>query len=787
MLPHEKIQKLHAAAITARLDRDALVMALDRRLVAQLPHLPNESHQLLSDLHELNRIDRLSDGSVPLEIWLQTAVTLAGPLPEGAVFEAILRELRGSQARPDGAPRPPRQEPWRAPPDASSSRDTGAAVSVYVAAAPQDARFVELLERHLAPQLHRGGDLRLWHRGKLLGGDDPSVADQEIGKADLALVFLSADAFIDETTYRDMNALIARMERGGLRVVPVLARSCDWESSPLGKLQPLPRDRRPIAMQRNADEAYVEVVRSISAIVKDVRANKRPASPPGDDGDEGFRSGSRDPRDLGATPREQPAPAGTPIEEIFRRQGIPELTYVEPEQSRGIRLALRTMGRGLVVEGPTQIGKSTVVRKALEGAKVQEIDCRHPRFRAKLQALLDAWDLEGHLVIEDAHLIPADLLGELARFMRWLADVPRPRGKVTLLGINRTGRRLVAGQRDLAGRIDEVRMQRQPDEKIRELIEKGERIANVRFARKEEMVREARGSFRLAQELCFQVLVHAPPGAPSPPAEVVATRRKVEAGPDDVRAKMREALDIEFEERLFDFVSADRDKPSPAEATPGGCFALLWRLAEGERMRAPVGEAKRMFANLDPAFRWIEGGGLESFLQEHEPLAELLSCAAGELTAQDPRLDYYLSVLDWKHLAQKAGIDVDLQGGDLVFGVPGSNVSARRQHTTSILKLPEYPWGNPKAVRLRDLLMGAYPEPETAVQLARTASIDLRRVPLQGAIETVWNGILESASRQAALEPLLRNVLADKKVKAYWPSIEECVPELRAPQPVPAS
>jgi hypothetical protein len=56
------------------------------------------SAQHLSDLHELNRAGRLTDGSVPLISWLKTAVRLAGPRSERSTFEVALTEAFASMA-----------------------------------------------------------------------------------------------------------------------------------------------------------------------------------------------------------------------------------------------------------------------------------------------------------------------------------------------------------------------------------------------------------------------------------------------------------------------------------------------------------------------------------------------------------------------------------------------------------------------------------------------------------------------------------------------------------------
>jgi hypothetical protein len=44
--------------------------------------------------------------------------------------------------------------------------------------------------------------------------------------------------------------------------------------------------------------------------------------------------------------------------EVFTRNSTPTYTFVEPKKYRNILLNLRSKGRGLVVEGPSGIGKT---------------------------------------------------------------------------------------------------------------------------------------------------------------------------------------------------------------------------------------------------------------------------------------------------------------------------------------------------------------------------------------------------------------------------------------------
>ncbi|MEU5208552.1 trypsin-like peptidase domain-containing protein [Streptomyces sp. NPDC020742] len=89
-------QVLDAAVETGLADPSVRPLLLDGimpRYRGTLPLHPAPGRQVHSDLNAMNRVERLVDGSVPLEIWLRNAVaetTEAGPL---AVFQRALDEV----------------------------------------------------------------------------------------------------------------------------------------------------------------------------------------------------------------------------------------------------------------------------------------------------------------------------------------------------------------------------------------------------------------------------------------------------------------------------------------------------------------------------------------------------------------------------------------------------------------------------------------------------------------------------------------------------------------------
>lgn len=54
------------------------------------------------------------------------------------------------------------------------------------------------------------------------------------------------------------------------------------------------------------------------------------------------------------------------LEEVFKTSGVPTYTFVEPPEYTKMLVALRTKGRSLIIEGPSGIGKTTCVQKAID-------------------------------------------------------------------------------------------------------------------------------------------------------------------------------------------------------------------------------------------------------------------------------------------------------------------------------------------------------------------------------------------------------------------------------------
>src|SRR6185503_2368607 len=94
------------------------------------------------------------------------------------------------------------------------------------------------------------------------------------------------------------------------------------------------------------------------------------------------------------------------LEDVFKIGGTPTHTFVHPVEYPALLVALRTPGRGVVIEGPSGIGKTTSVTRALAelhlADKVVSLSARKPADLDLIRAL-PTIDNFGTVIIDDFH------------------------------------------------------------------------------------------------------------------------------------------------------------------------------------------------------------------------------------------------------------------------------------------------------------------------------------------------------------------------------------------------
>lgn len=143
---------------------------------------------------------------------------------------------------------------------------------------------------------------------------------------------------------------------------------------------------------------------------------------------------------------------GLRVEEVFKTSGIPTYTFVPPLEFASLLVALRTPGRGVVVEGPSGIGKTTAVTRALDQLGLKErVNSLSARRRQDVELIRDLPGMPsfGTVLIDDFHRLPTDLRAEIADLLKLLADEEAQDRKVIVIGINRAGESLIKFAHDL--------------------------------------------------------------------------------------------------------------------------------------------------------------------------------------------------------------------------------------------------------------------------------------------------------------------------------------------------
>lgn len=138
----------------------------------------------------------------------------------------------------------------------------------------KDEDLCDQLLSHLSG-LRRQGVSTDWHYRCISAGQEwEGQIDEHLNSAHIILVLISS-AFLDSDYCNDveLKRALERHEASEARVIPVILRACDWQDSPLGKLQALPKGGRAVQSWQDIDEAFTDVAKSIRATANELKRN----------------------------------------------------------------------------------------------------------------------------------------------------------------------------------------------------------------------------------------------------------------------------------------------------------------------------------------------------------------------------------------------------------------------------------------------------------------------------------------------------------------------------------
>ncbi|MFP5265598.1 MAG: tetratricopeptide repeat protein [Blastocatellia bacterium] len=145
-------------------------------------------------------------------------------------------------------------------------------VRIFFSYSHKDEAWRQELEKFLTPFIIQGL-ISNWHDRKILPGEEfDDKISENLESAHIILLFVSVDFLASAYCYgKEMKRAMERYEAGEARVIPIIVRTCVWDTAPFGKLQALPTNARPLNTWRDRDRGLTAVTNGIRDVVNSIR------------------------------------------------------------------------------------------------------------------------------------------------------------------------------------------------------------------------------------------------------------------------------------------------------------------------------------------------------------------------------------------------------------------------------------------------------------------------------------------------------------------------------------
>lgn len=338
------------------------------------------------------------------------------------------------------------------------------------------------------------------------------------------------------------------------------------------------------------------------------------------------------------------------VEEVFKVSGVPTHTFVKPASFNQLKVALRTPGRGVVIEGPSGIGKSTAITRALEElgtvGEATVLSARNPEDVEYIE-LLPELRAFGMVVIDDFHRLDGALKSRLSDLLKVTSDTADEKRKVVIIGINDAGRSLIESSLDVADRIEVVRFEVESEAQIKRLITAGEEALNTEINAKEMIAERSGGSFFVAQLLCLHACIEAGVLESRPEGSLVDTQYST------VERRVVEREREKFGDAVRSFARGTKFRPGGRAPY---LHILRW-LAESNSWSISLPDQILAHPTEKASVTVVLEAGYLANLVRQPAISKLMHFDEKTriLSVEDPMLIYYLRAISWPEFVREVG------------------------------------------------------------------------------------------------------------------------------------
>lgn len=339
------------------------------------------------------------------------------------------------------------------------------------------------------------------------------------------------------------------------------------------------------------------------------------------------------------------------LEDVYKLSGIPTYTFVEPNEYKKLMVSIRTRGRGVVIEGPSGIGKTTCVLQIIKELNIKGdfrvLSGRKKSDRQEIDGLLTSGSFGG-VIVDDFHKLDGDVKARFSDLLKVLADEEDDTSKLIIIGINKTGKSLIEFSSDLRNRISIVKFESNPEEKVRELITKGEGALNFLLNVKEDIVKESQGSFHIAQMLAHNACIT------SGISESCVQKIETEISYESLKESVFADLDLSYSDVVTNFVKGQRVK----KGSRAPYLHVLYWLAQAEDWSINLQELLvHNPTHKNSVGQILTKGHLKTHFESDGRFSDVMyfNSDTAEISIEDPKFSFYLRSVLWTKLATKIG------------------------------------------------------------------------------------------------------------------------------------